>query len=119
MAKQAEEGVKTPKRSQAEQMARYKAVYEPYVTPKGTSLDNGDPIALILRGASPEVVIRAAEKLKQMEPGTLAERYKDRNPGSRRMNAGNIIRGFERRGDATIKEIEATIKSANAEINKA
>lgn len=113
------EGTESPKRSKSEQLARYKERYVPYETATGVSMDNGDDIALILRGAAPEVVVRAAEKLKQLEPGTLAERYADRNPGAKRMNAGNIIRGFERRGDATVAEIKKVIKAANAEINTA
>lgn len=106
-------------RSKSEQLAKYKERYVPYETATGVSMDNGDDIAMILRGASPEVVMRAAEKLKQLEPGALATKYADRNPGAKRMNAGNIIRGFERRGDATVAEIKKVIKAANAEINTA
>ncbi len=110
----------TPKLSKSEQLRKYKEGYETYQTSNGNlSMDNGDEIALTLRGAAPDVVVRAAEKLKQLEPGTLAERYKDRNPGARRMNAGNIIRGFERRGDATVADIKKAIKDANKEIHKA
>lgn len=109
----------TPKRSKSEQLARYKASYQPYQQGNGNlSLDNGDEVALLLRGASPEVVMRAAEKLKQLEPGTLAERYKARNPGAKRMNAGNQIRGYVRR-EGTVAEVRAAIKAANAEINTA
>ena len=109
----------TPKRSKAQQLAQYKAGYETYQTATGNlSMDNGDDVALILRGASPEVVMRAAEKLKGLEPGTLAERYKDRNPGAKRMNSGNIIRAYVKR-EGTVKQVREAIKKANSEINKA
>ena len=109
----------TPKRSKAQQLAQYKAGYETYQQASGNlSMDNGDDVALILRGASPEVVMRAAEKLKGLEPGTLATRYADRNPGAKRMNSGNMIRAFVRR-EGTVEQVRKAIKSANAEINKA
>jgi hypothetical protein len=110
----------TPKRSKSEQLARYKERYEPYQAPNGSiSMDNADDVALKLRGASPEVVMRAAEKLKGLEPGTLSTRYAERNPGAKRMNAGNIIRGCWKRGETTPAEISKALKAASGEINKA
>ena len=54
----------TPKLSKSEQLRKYKAGYEPYQTANGSvSIDNGDEDALILRGASPEAVMGASEKL--------------------------------------------------------
>lgn len=109
----------TPKRSKSEQLAQYKAGYETYQAPNGNlSMDNGDDVAQKLRGASPEVVMRAAEKLKGLEPGALATRYADRNPGAKRMNAGNIIRGCIRR-DTTVAQLNKALKEASAEVNKA
>jgi hypothetical protein len=108
-----------PKRSKSEQLRAYKGRYETYQAPNGNlSMDNGDAAALKLRGASPEVVMRAAEKLRGLEPGTLTERYAARNNGAKRMNAGNIIRGCLNR-DKTVQDLEAALKSASAEINKA
>ena len=110
----------TPKRSKSEQMKLYKSGYEPYQAANGTlSMDNGDEIALILRGASPEAVMGAAEKLKGLEPGTLTTRYVDRNQGAKRMNSGNIIRGCVKRGDATIAQVTSAIKAASKGLNKA
>jgi hypothetical protein len=110
----------TPKRSKSEQLRHYKPNYESYQLGNGNlSMDNGDDVAQILRGASPETVMRAAEKLKGLEPGHLAERYKDRNNGAKRMNAGNVIRGCYKRGDKTVAEIRKVIKEANAEVMKA
>lgn len=111
-----EETEAAPKLSKSEQLRKYKAGYETYATATGLSMDNGDDIALLLRGSSPETVMRAAEKLKQLDPGTLALRYADRNNGAKRMNAGNIIRGCERRGDNTVAEIVKVIKAANKEV---
>ena len=108
----------TPKRSKSEQLRAYKAGYETYQAPNGNlSMDNGDEVALALRGSSPEAVMRAAEKLKKLDPGTLATRYIDRNPGAKRMNSGNIIRGCVKRGDATAKQVVAALKAASKELN--
>lgn len=124
MAKQEENAVEktevegTPKRSKSEQMKRYKGGYESYQAANGTiSMDNGDPVALALRGSSPEAVMLAAEKLKGLEAGTLATRYASRNNGAKRMNSGNIIRGCLKRGDKTQAEVVAAIKAASKQLN--
>jgi hypothetical protein len=110
----------TPKRSKSEQLRLYKGRYETYQAPNGSlSMDNGDEVALILRGASPEAVMGAAEKLKGLAPGTLTTRYADRNQGAKRMNSGNIIRGCVKRGDATVAAVKAAIKDASKQLNKA
>ena len=108
----------TPKRTQSEQLRAYKAGYTTYQAPNGNlSMDNGDPIALALRGSSPEAVMAAAEKLKGLEPGQLTERYRDRNQGAKRMNSGNIIRGCVKRGDKTVKDVTEALKAASKELN--
>jgi len=127
MAKQEENAVEktevegTPKRSKSEQMRKYKADY--VVTAglpgKSASMDCDDPVAQALRGSSPEAVMAAAEKLKGLEPGTLAARYIDRNEGAKRMNSGNIIRGCVKRGDTDIKGVTAAIKAVSKVLNKA
>ena len=118
-AKLATEVEGTPKRSKSEQLKQYKAGYETYQGPNGNlSMDNGDDVAQALRGASPEAVMAAAEKLKGLAPGTLATRYADRNNGAKRMNSGNIIRALVRRGDKSTKEVTAAIKAASKELNK-
>ena len=109
----------TPKRSKSEQMRQYKGGYESYLGPNGNvSMDNGDEVALALRGSSPEAVMAAAEKLKGLDAGTLATRYIDRNPGAKRMNSGNIIRGCVKRGDATQAQVVAALKAASKQLNK-
>lgn len=108
----------TPKRTKSEQLRKYKAGYETYQLVSGSlSMDNGDKVALILRGASPEAVMVTAEKLKGLEPGTLALRYIDRNNGAKRMNAGNIIRGCIKRGDTNNSGVRTAIKAASKELN--
>lgn len=110
----------TPKLSKSEQLRKYKAKYTTYQLGNGNlSMDNGDEIALLLRGSSPEAVMVATEKLKGLEPGTLNKRYKSRNPGAKRMNAGNQIRALERRGDKTMAEIKDALKSASKTLNAA
>jgi hypothetical protein len=108
----------TPKRSKSEQLRAYKGGYTTYQTANGNlSMDNGDEVALALRGSSPEAVMAAAEKLKGLEPGTLATRYIDRNNGAKRMNAGNVIRGCVKRGDKTKKDVVAALKAASKDLN--
>jgi hypothetical protein len=108
----------TPKRTKSEQLRAYKATYETYQAPNGNlSMDNGDPVALALRGSSPEAVMVAAEKLKELAPGTLATRYAERNAGAKRMNAGNIIRGCVKRGDATQADVAKALKAATKQLN--
>ena len=108
----------TPKRSKSEQMRKYKVGYESYQAANGNiSMDNGDEVALALRGSSPEAVMAAAEKLKGLEAGTLALRYIDRNEGAKRMNAGNIIRGCVKRGDKTTAQVATAIKAASKVLN--
>lgn len=108
----------TPKRSKSEQLRAYKAGYETYQAANGNlSMDNGDEVALALRGSSPEAVMAAAEKLRKLEPGTLATRYANRNQGAKRMNAGNVIRGCVKRGDATVKDVMKALTAASKQLN--
>ncbi len=108
----------TPKLTKSQQMRKYKGGYETYQAPNGSlSMDNGDDVALALRGSSPEAVMAAAEKLKKLDPGTLATRYANRNQGAKRMNSGNIIRGCVKRGEATTKQVVAALKAASKQLN--
>lgn len=108
----------TPKRSQSEQLRAYKAGYESYQTASGSiSMDNGDEVALALRGSSPEAIMAAAEKLKGLDSGTLATRYASLNPGAKRMNSGNQIRALVKRGDVTRKQVVAALKAVSKELN--
>ena len=65
----------TPKLSQSEQLRKYKGGYESYQVANGSlSMDNGDELALTLRGSSTETVMRAAEKLKTQPDAASAIR---------------------------------------------
>jgi len=68
------------------------------------SMDNGDLVAKLLRERTPSDVVAAAEKLLGLECGELAAKYELLNPGQKRMNAGNRIRGAISRGDITEEE---------------
>lgn len=125
----AQEAAETPERkaiSQAQQLAKYKEKYEGYQKPdQSISMDCGDQVATLLRTAELAVVIRAAEIVRDLEPGTLEDRYASLNVGSRRMNAGNLIRGGIRDKDiaeitpAGLKVLEVALKKAYSQINKA
>ena len=98
-------------RGMASTMAKYRETYKPSVSPSGRkSLNNGDPIAQILEGRDADEVLAIAEQLLELNPGELVARYENLNPGQRRMNGGNRIRSAIKRGDHTIKELEAAVQ---------
>lgn len=87
---------------------RYKAGYKETVAYSGSkSQNNGDTVAQFLAGLAPEDVMRIAERLLEMEAGTLVAKYEGLNPGQKRMNSGNRIRAAVKRGDATIDDVKA------------
>jgi hypothetical protein len=62
-------------------------------TSKGrNSLDNGDRVALMLRGKQLEVVYEIAAKLLNISKSELLLRYNHLNPGQQRMCLGNRLR---------------------------
>ena len=65
------------------------------------SMDNGDLVAKLLRDHGPAEVVALAERLLGLDCGELAEKYALLNPGQKRMNAGNRIRGAIKRGEIT------------------
>jgi len=98
----------TPKLTMAQQLRKHKAKYEATVSyTNRPSLHNGDAVATVLAGLSPDQTCHLAETLKEMASGELVARYSHLNPGQRRMNAGNLIRGAIKRGDNTIAELAA------------
>ena len=98
-------------RGMAKTLAKYRETYKPSVSPSGRkSLNNGDPIAQILEGRDADEVLAIAEQLLELNPGELVARYENLNPGQRRMNGGNRIRSAIKRGDHTIKELEAAVQ---------
>jgi hypothetical protein len=59
------------------------------------SVDNDDPLAKALRGKDAEAVI----KLVQANGGDVGNGWPERNPGLRRMAAGNMLRKLARRSE--------------------
>lgn len=106
--------------SQSEQMAKYKTSYESYQNSNDGSIsqDCGDEVAQLLRSADPTVVVRAAEIIRGFDPNTLLDRWAHLNRGSRRMNAGNMIRAGLRDPD-TREYTPAALKALKSALNKA
>jgi hypothetical protein len=79
------------------------------------SLDNGDPIATMLRGLLPEQVVALAQAILVPNEGEaipdLGAKYAHLNKGQRRMNAGNLIRNANKRGELSKTAIKAGIKA--------
>lgn len=95
----------------SETLRKYRTLYVPNTSCNGNaSVDNGDEVAEILRGRTPDEICAIADHLFGELPGTHWEKYQHLNLGSRRMNAGNRIRALIRRGDKTIADLEAAIK---------
>jgi hypothetical protein len=91
---------------------RYKPQYKETVAYSGAkSQNNGDGIAEILAGLTPEAVCHTAERLLGLENGELVAKYQHLNPGQQRMNSGNRIRAALKRGDATIDEVKKAAKA--------
>jgi hypothetical protein len=114
---QAETAEETTEASPGQKMARtldrYKAGYVPCVASSGAaSQNNGDEIAGILAGMTPEATAALADAILAVEAGTHAARYAALNPGQIRMNSGNRIRAAHKRGDATTAEIKKAAKKA-------
>lgn len=96
-------------RAMSKTLNAYKPTYKPTITHNGTkSLNNGDAIAEALTAMVPLDVVLFAEKMLGKE-GELTERYAHLNPGQKRMNSGNLIRGAIRRGDLTEEEVAAAL----------
>jgi hypothetical protein len=73
--------------------------YVPTTTASGNkSLHNNDATAQLLAGKSPEDVMSIVEGKLGLAKGSLAEKYAKLNPGQKRMNAGNLLRGAVKRG---------------------
>lgn len=85
----------------AKQLRDARPRYRPTTTSTGNrSLCNGDPIAVLLEGRSPEEVMSIVEGKLGLGKGALVEKYAKLNPGQKRMNAGNLLRNAVKRGEA-------------------
>lgn len=93
-------------RAMSKTLNRYKGGYKPTTAYSGAaSLNNGDLIARTLAGATPEVVALLADRVMGEEDGHHAVRYASLNPGQIRMNSGNRVRAYAKRGDGETAEV--------------
>lgn len=91
-------------------LLQYRPVYVPTVSYSGNaSLDNGDEVAALLRGLSPDETCALADAVFGVDPGHHWEKWQHLNAGQRRMNAGNRIRAVVRRGECTIEDLAALV----------
>lgn len=87
-------------------LGKYRTSYVKAVSyTKGPTLDNGDELAVALRGLSPADVCAIADMVHGELPGTHFERYSHLNIGQRRMNAGNRIRGAVRKNEELLASV--------------
>ena len=70
------------------------------------SADNADAIARALRDYEPLEVCEIADKVFKLPIGAHESKYSGLNPGQKRMNSGNRIRGFWRKLWTTDDKIE-------------
>ena len=84
---------------------QYRSTLQTVLTATGNkSLDNGDTIAQMLRGADLETVYKIGAKELGVKIEELKLKYGHLNPGQQRMNVGNRIRGAIRKREAQAKE---------------
>ena len=96
----------TDKPTMTEQLKEARKKYTASKSANGsTSAHNGDDVATLLAGSSPEVVCATAEKLAKMNKGELAKKYGHLNPGQVRMCAGNRIRAMVKKEAVTVDEV--------------
>ena len=98
------------KPTMAAQMAKHRTKYQDCVSyTNRISLNNGDEVAQLLQGATPEAVMRAAEILGGFPEGELVAKYAHLNKGQQRMNAGNRIRSAVKKGTKTVDQVAAAM----------
>lgn len=97
------------KPTMAEQLAKARANYTKTKGKDGkVRTNNGDELATLLIDLSPDDVLTIAEHVRELEPGELHKRYGHLNQGQQRMNGGNMLRGFLKKG-GDIADIKALI----------
>ena len=101
---------KTDKTSMTDQLKIARKRYTVSKSSKGsTSAHNGDDVATLLAGSSPEDVCSTAEKLAGLKNGELSTKYGHLNPGQVRMCAGNRIRAMVKKETVTVDEVAKTL----------
>lgn len=82
----------------AEQLKAARVRYAKTKRPSGAaSADNADAIAKALRDYEPLEVCEIADKVFKLPLGSHESKYSGLNPGQKRMNSGNRIRGLWRK----------------------
>jgi len=101
---------KADKPSMTDQLREARKRYTVSKSSKGsTSAHNGDDLATLLAGCSPEDVCATAEKLADLKAGELVKKYGHLNPGQVRMCAGNRIRAMVKKEAVTVDDVAKTL----------
>src|SRR3990172_2580076 len=88
----------TPGQKMAKQLRAARPRYITTTTAAGNqSLHNGDEIAQLLAGRTPQDVCSIVEGKLGLAKGALTSKYEKLNPGQIRMNAGNLLRNAVKR----------------------
>ncbi len=96
------------------QMRKHRDKYQDTVSYNNRlSKNNGDEVAQLLAGATPEAVVAAAEQLCGFKEGELLAKYAHLNNGQRRMNSGNRIRSAVKRGTVTADQVARALPRAS------
>lgn len=100
------ERTKTETPSMTDQLKEARKRYTASKSANGsTSAHNGDDVAALLAGNTPESVCAVAEQLAEMNVGELSKKYGHLNPGQVRMCAGNRIRAMVKKGTVTVDDV--------------
>ena len=79
----------------------YRATLQKTTTATGNkSYDNGDTVALLLRGADLETVYQIGARELGVTVTELKTKYAHLNPGQQRMNVGNRVRAATKKREA-------------------
>jgi hypothetical protein len=101
---------KADKPSMTDQLREARKRYTVSKSSKGsTSAHNGDDLATLLAGCSPEDVCATAEKLANLKAGELVKKYGHLNPGQVRMCSGNRIRAMVKKEAVTVDDVAKTL----------
>lgn len=98
------------KPSMTDQLKEARKRYTVSKSSKGsTSAHNGDDLATLLAGCSPEDVCATAEKLAELKAGELVKKYGHLNPGQIRMCSGNRIRAMVKKETVTVDDVASVL----------
>jgi len=101
---------KAVKPSMTDQLREARKRYTTSKSSKGsTSAHNGDDLATLLAGCSPDDVCATAEKLADLKAGELVKKYGHLNPGQVRMCSGNRIRAMVKKEVVTVNDVAKTL----------